>query len=98
VQTLNPSASGSGADGVPINPISVPLESISWISSDELRFAGWPLTVARSNTGEVRFGSAAKPAFVPLLGAGLDQRAVADGAVGAGDRVEVGAALSVPWS
>ena len=52
------------ADGV---PITWPFESISCISSDEVRFAGWPLTVARSKAGVVRFGSAAKPAFVPMI-------------------------------
>jgi hypothetical protein len=36
-----------------------------YIASEVVRFAGWPLTVARSNAGEVRLGSAAKPAFVP---------------------------------
>ena len=63
MQALKPSASGSGADGA---PITLSLESISWISSEESRFAGCPLTVAFSNTGEVRFGSDAKPASVPM--------------------------------
>jgi hypothetical protein len=62
VHALKPSASGSGADGVPITLL---LESMRSICSDVLRFAGCPLTVARSKAGEVRFGSAAKPALVP---------------------------------
>lgn len=37
VQALKPSASGSGAEGA---PITVPFESISWISSDGFRLAG----------------------------------------------------------
>ena len=36
VQALKPSASGSGADGV---PITLPLESMSWTSCEEFRFA-----------------------------------------------------------
>jgi hypothetical protein len=64
VHALKPSASGSGADGVPITWL---LESIRSISSDVLRFADAPLTVALSKTGEVRSGSAAKPAFVPRM-------------------------------
>lgn len=37
VQALNPSDSGSGADGA---PITLPLESVSWISSDGCKLAG----------------------------------------------------------
>jgi hypothetical protein len=64
VHALKLSASGSGADGVPITWL---LESMRSISSDVLRFADAPLTVALSKTGEVRFGSAAKPAFAPRM-------------------------------
>lgn len=37
VHALNPSASGSGADGA---AITLPFESISWIASDGFRLAG----------------------------------------------------------
>lgn len=64
VQALNPSASGSGAEGV---PITLPLESVSSISSDGFRLAGRPFTVAPSNIGEVRFGREARPGLVPRI-------------------------------
>jgi hypothetical protein len=63
VQALNPSVSGSGADGA---PITLAFESTRSSSSDAFRFAGAPFVVARSNAGVDRFGSAAKPALVPI--------------------------------
>ena len=46
--------------------ITFPLPSISCISSEVWRFALTPLTVLLVNAGFVRFGSAAKPALVPI--------------------------------
>ena len=61
--SLKPLWSGSGADGVPITWL---LELMSWISSDGVRFAFAPLTVALLKRGLVRLGSAEKPALVPI--------------------------------
>ena len=63
VQASNPSAVAFGAEGA---PITLPFESIRSSSSEDLRLAGWPLVVAEPNAGFERFGSAAKPAFVPI--------------------------------
>jgi hypothetical protein len=48
-----------GADG---EPITLPFESINWISSAALRPALAPLVVAALNGTFVRLGSAARPA------------------------------------
>jgi hypothetical protein len=64
VRALKPSTCESGADGL---TITLPFESIGCISSDVVRFAEWPLTVPRSKAGVVRFGNAARPAFVPRM-------------------------------
>ena len=44
----------------------LPFESANWTASDDLRFAGLPLTVPWSKTGLVRFGSAANPGLIPI--------------------------------
>src|SRR5205814_6393175 len=62
-QTPKPSRSASGADGAPMTWL---LLSISWISSDDLRPAGAPLTVPESNAMFDRFGSGARPTVVPI--------------------------------
>ena len=62
-QASNPSALEFGAEGA---PITLPFESVRSISSDALRPAGAPLTVAELNAGLVRLGSAANPALVPI--------------------------------
>ena len=59
MQSLKPSASGSGADGV---AIAVPLPFTSWISSFAFSPAGLPFTVARSKFTVERFGMAERPA------------------------------------
>jgi hypothetical protein len=59
VHTLNPSESSSGADGV---ATALPLVLTSWISLEELRPAGAPFTVARSNVAFERFGIDDSPA------------------------------------
>jgi hypothetical protein len=63
VQASKPSAVAFGAEGVPITAAS---EEMSWISSEALSPAGRPFTVAAVKDGDVRFGSAANPAFVPI--------------------------------
>ena len=63
VQASNPSAVAFGAEGV---PITLPFESVRSSSSEVLSPAGWPFVVAEPNAGFERFGSAAKPALVPI--------------------------------
>src|SRR4051794_36463967 len=46
--------------------MTFPLLSMSWMISDDFRFAACPFVFALSNAGFVRFGSAAKPALVPM--------------------------------
>ena len=62
-QSSNPSAVEFGADGA---PITLPFESVRSSSSEAFRPAEAPFTVADVNAGFVRFGSAAKPASVPI--------------------------------
>src|ERR1700693_4775385 len=64
VQALKPSRSGSGAEGT---PITLPLESIRSMAWAALRWAGLPLTEARSNAGEESRGRDGDPAFAPRI-------------------------------
>src|SRR5207248_10526392 len=63
-QTLNPSASEAGAEGV---ASGAPLESTSWTSSEDFSLALAPLTVARSKLTVDRLGSGANPPLVPMM-------------------------------
>src|SRR4051794_34438514 len=46
--------------------MTFPLLSMSWMISDDFRAAACPFVFALSKAGLVRFGSAAKPALVPI--------------------------------